>query len=548
MKEFIRLLKLMLLQWRWLFLGICCSAVTLLANAALLSLAAWFLACMAQAGISGVYFNYHLPAAGIRALAAVRTLGRYAERLFSHEATFRLLTTLRVWFFSRLEPLAPAGLKGMHSGDIFSRIKSDIDTLDEFYLRFILPMISAFFVLVALFVFVFRYSPAIALYMTLLWAAAGMVLPLATLRLGAPLGAGQVASFAAMRTMAVDLIRGMEELIVFGRSKDQLFALERENKIQAAVQARLSRLDAFSDAGMVFCIGLSLWGVLLLAIPLVENGSLSGENLPMLAVLALLSFEGVQPLPSAFKAWGRIRASAARLFSIIDQRPAVSEPGRDLPDPADWGIEFNHVHFTYPERQRPVHVDLNLDVKSGEKLGLIGPTGSGKTSLIGLLMRFYACGQGDILLGGQTISGYTSEKLRSFIGVIAQDTYLFNASIRENLLLADPEAHDEALYAALETARLDEFVRSLPQKLDTPVGQAGTKLSGGQARRLAIARALLKKAPILILDEPTEGLDPETETALWQTLETVMAGKTVILITHRDAGLAYMDRVVSLQP
>ena len=546
MKEFFRLLKLMIPQWPWLLLGVCCSAATLLANAALLSLAAWFLACMAMAGISGVPFNYHLPSAGIRALAIVRTLGRYAERLFSHEATFRLLTTLRVWFFSRLEPLAPAGLKGMHSGDVFSRIKSDIDNLDEFYLRFILPMISAFFVLAAVFVFVFRYSPGIGLYMTLLWAAAGIALPLAILRLGFPWGARQVASFAGMRTIAVDLIRGMEELIVFGRSKDLLVALERENKNQAAVQARLSRLEAFSEAGMVLCIGLSLWGVLMLAIPLVENGALSGENLPMLIVLALLSFEGVQPLPSAFKAWGRIRASAGRLFSIIDQRQAVREPGQNLPDPGDWGIEFKNVYFTYPERDRPVHKDFSFDVKSGEKLGIIGPTGSGKTSIISLLMRFYECGAGDILLGGQHIAGYTSEKLRSWIGVIAQDTYLFNASIRENLALADPKAQDDALYAALKTARLDEFVRSLPRKLETQVGQAGMKLSGGQARRLAIARTILKKAPVLILDEPTEGLDPETETALWKTLETVMAGKTVILITHREAGLAYMDRVVSL--
>jgi ATP-binding cassette subfamily C protein CydC len=546
MKEFFRLLKLMIPQWRWMILGVCCSAVTLLANAALLSLAAWFLACMALAGISGVPFNYHMPAGGIRSLAIVRTLGRYAERLFSHEATFRLLTTLRVWFFIRLEPLAPAGLKGMHSGDVFSRIKSDIDNLDEFYLRFILPMISVFFVLVGVFVFVFRYSPTIALYMTLLWAAAGMALPLVILRSGVPWGIVQVTSFAGMRTIAVDLIRGMEELIVFGRSKELLFAIERENKKQAVVNARLSRLDAFSEAGMVLCIGLSLWGVLMLAIPLVENGSLSGENLPMLTVLALLSFEGVQPLPSAFKAWGRIRASAGRLFSIIDQHQAVCEPGQSFPDPGHWSIEFRHVHFTYPERERPVHVDLSVDVKSGEKLGLIGPTGSGKTSIIGLLMRFYECEAGDILLGGQNITGYASEKLRSWIGVIAQDTYLFNASIRDNLVIADPEAQDDALYEALKNARLDEFVRSLPQKLETQVGQAGMKLSGGQARRLAIARAILKKAPVLILDEPTEGLDQETEMALWKTLETVMAEKTVILITHREAGLSYMDRVVTI--
>ncbi|GAB6093853.1 thiol reductant ABC exporter subunit CydC [Desulfatiferula olefinivorans] len=535
-------------QFRWLLLGLACSAATLLANAALLSLAAWFLACMAQAGISGVFFNYHLPAAGIRALAVVRTVGRYAERLFSHEATFRLLTSLRVFFFTRLEPLAPAGLSDLHSGDVFSRIKSDIDSLDEFYLRMILPILSALTVLTVLFVFVCTYSPFMALYLALVWAAAGMALPLSILRLGLSSGKKKVASLAAMRILTVDLIRGLEELIVFGRSRDLCSDLDRENRHQTALLSRLSRLEAFSEGGLVLLTGLALWGVLMIAIPLVEHGTLSAEELPMLTVLALLSFEGIQPLPSAFKAWGNIRASAERLFSIIDQRPAIRDPEQHLPDPTEWGIEFNHVHFTYPGRQRPVHADFNLAVKSGEKLGLIGPTGSGKTSLIGLLLRFYECGQGDILLGGQPITGYASERLRSFIGVIAQDTYLFNASIRENLSLADPEAQDEALYAALKTAKLDDFVRFLPQALDTQVGQAGIKLSGGQARRLAIARALLKKAPILILDEPTEGLDPETETALWQTLETVMAGKTVILITHRDAGLAYMDRVVSLQP
>lgn len=525
-------------------MGVLCSSVTLLANAALLSLAAWFLACMALAGISGLAFNYHLPAGGIRTLAIVRTLGRYAERLISHQATFRLLTDLRVWFFSRLEPIAPAGIKSIHSADIFSRIKSDIDNLDEFYLRFALPVISSFFVLSAVFIFILQFSLTMAMYMGIIWILTGVVLPLFTRYLGSLTGKEQIQSFVSMRKNCVDLVRGLEELMVFGQNRDAVQMLKKENQKQSEIQSKFTRIEALSESGMILFTGLALWGILIIIIPLIEHGAFSPQNLPMLTVLALLSFEGLQQFPSAMKAWGKTRASAERLFSIIDQSPIIKEPDKNIPEPETWDIEFKNVTFTYPDRVFSVHENFSLRIESEEKIGILGPTGSGKSSIINLLLRFYVNEKGDILIGGQKITSFESHRIRSWIGVVAQDTYLFNASIRDNLLIADPVASDQELYKALANAELDNFVRSLPDGLDTMVGQAGAKLSGGQARRLSIARTLLKKSRILILDEPTEGLDPKTENALWETLWEIMNQKTVILITHRNAGLKYMDRTV----
>ncbi|HET97330.1 MAG TPA: thiol reductant ABC exporter subunit CydC, partial [Desulfurivibrio alkaliphilus] len=312
MKEFIRLLKLMLPQWPWLLLGVGCALLTLLANAALLSLAAWFLAGMALAGISGAPYNYHLPAAGIRTLAIIRTLGRYAERYFSHAATFQLLSSLRVWFFTRLEPLAPAGLGHLHSGDLFSRLKADIDHLDEFYLRFLLPLMTAAAGLALIFAFVYRFSPPLALYLALLWALTGIALPLVLLRLGYQHGVNQVHSLSRMRSTAIDLLRALEELVIFGQSAKLRRELAQECRQQAVIQTGFVRLAAWAEAGMTLGIGLAMAGGLLLLIPLVERGSLPGANLPMLAILALISFEGVQQLPVAFNAWGRIRTSAQR--------------------------------------------------------------------------------------------------------------------------------------------------------------------------------------------------------------------------------------------
>ncbi|MFW5730461.1 MAG: thiol reductant ABC exporter subunit CydC [Desulfonatronovibrionaceae bacterium] len=546
MKVLLRLLKLMLPQWKWLLAGLACSVLTLGANAGLLALAAWFLACMAAAGLSGQPFNYHFPAGGIRTLALVRTLARYGERLLSHEATFRLLTHLRVWFFAGLEPLAPVGVQDIHSGDAFSRIKADIDKLDEFYLRCVLPVAAALVVLSAVFLFIGFFSRQMALALGGLWLITGVFLPWLCMYLGRDKGKTELQTFASMRILTVDLLKGLEELSVLGRVNSLIREISTKNRSLARAQAGLARIEALSDSGMVLGSGLGLWAVLMLGIPLVKKDLLTGANLPMLAVLGIMSFEALQQLPSAFKSWGGIKTAAERLLAVTEAEPVIEDPLQEAPPPEDWSIRLENITFRYWDRQENVFENFSLSIAAGEKILLTGPSGRGKSSVLHMLTRLYPVQEGRILIGGRDITLYRAETVRSWMGVVLQNPHIFNAGIRENLKLARPEASDENLVQALARVRLDDFVLSLPQGLDTQLGQAGMKLSGGQARRLAIARVMLRDAPVLILDEPAEGLDEETWADIQEVLIPFIMDKTLILISHKTAGLRWVDRAVRI--
>lgn len=557
MRIFRLLLSMARAKWPWLLLGLACSVVTVLANMALLALAAWFLASMALAGVSGVLFNYFLPAGAIRTLAIVRSVGRYFERLVSHDATLRLLADLRVRFFERLVPLAPASLGrdggrgGMHSADLFSRLRADIDLLDNFYLRLLLPAGTAVCVAGVSFGYFLFFDPTLALGVAGLWLLAGAALPAFCLYRGARDGAEQVQAASRLRCLVVDGLRGMEELLVYGAGPRHRELVQRENDRLTRLQTRTARLESMAQGMVGLASGLAMWLVLLLGIPLVGAGHWSPATLPMLAVLALVSFEAIMPLPGAWRMWGQIRMAAGRILEITEARPPVAEPlePRELPPGGD--LVIRDLWFTYPhgasERREPTLCGLNLDLPQGGRVGIVGPAGSGKTTLQQILLRFWDYDQGEIRLAGREVRGTSGDEVRARMAVVSQHVFLFNATIAENLRLGCPRAVEARLWDALRRARLEEFVASLPDGLHTRVGQFGARLSGGQARRLSVARALLKDAPILILDEPTEGLDAETEAELWTELRPLMQGRSVLLITHRPAGLEYMERVYRLE-
>lgn len=557
MRVFRLLLSMARAKWPWLLLGLFCSVVTVLANMALLALAAWFLASMALAGLSGVLFNYFLPAGAIRTLAIVRSVGRYFERLVSHDATLRLLADLRVRFFKRLVPLAPAGLGreggrgGMHSADLFSRLRADIDLLDNFYLRLLLPAGTALCVAGVSFGYFLFFDPTLALCVAGLWLLAGAVLPAFCLYRGARDGAEQVQAASRLRCLVVDGLRGMEELLVYGAGPRHRELVQRENDRLTRLQTRTARLESMAQGMVGLASGLAMWLVLLLGIPLVGAGHWSPATLPMLAVLALVSFEAIMPLPGAWRMWGQIRMAAGRILEITEARPPVAEPlePRELPPGGD--LVIRDLWFTYPGgtsgRAEPTLRGLNLDLPQGGRVGIVGSAGSGKTTLQQILLRFWEYDQGEIRLAGREVRGTSGDEVRARMAVVSQHVFLFNATIAENLRLGCPHAAEARLWEVLGRARLENFVASLPDGLHTQVGQFGTRLSGGQARRLSVARALLKDAPILILDEPTEGLDAETEAELWTELRPLMQGRTVLLITHRPSGLEYMERVYRLE-
>jgi ATP-binding cassette subfamily C protein CydC len=545
-KDLLRLLGLFAPYRYWMGLGVVLSLLTLAANVGLLALSAWFITAMAAAGLAGVSMNYFTPAAMIRAFAIVRTGGRYLERLVTHEATLRLLSELRVWFYRHLEPLAPARLQHYRGGDLLSRIRADIDALDRFYLQVLVPSLVAVLGVAAGLWLLLRYDAGIAWTVTIALILAGGVVPWLMARLGRRPGQRMVDTEAELRSAVVDGVQGLAELEVYGAADRQGVRLDRLGRGLAEDQARMARLAGTSQAALLLFANLSLWGVLWLGIPLIGEGRLNGAQLAMLALFASAAFQAVLPLPEAFQALGRTLRAARRVFEIVDAEPEVIDPPGPSPIPRGFGIQLRGVGFRYRQGDDWVLEDFDLSLEEGEKVALVGPTGSGKSTVASLLLRFREYRQGSIRLGGHELRSYRAEDLRRLIATVSQHTHLFNTTIRENLLIANPEAPLAALQRAAEAARIDGLIRSWPEGWDTYVGEAGRKLSGGQARRVAIARALLEDAPILILDEPTEGLDAATEREIMASIHDLMERRTVLLITHRTVGLEGMDRVARL--
>lgn len=548
MTELLRLWRLFAPYRGWMLGGFAVALVTLLANVTLMAISGWFITAMAVAGASGAAINYFTPAAIIRASAIGRTVGRYLERLINHEATLRQLAGLRVWFYRHLEPLAPARLQQYHSADLLSRIRADIDALDNLYIRVLVPVLVAVTAGLGFFVFTALYDLGLALLLLGMLIVAGVLLPWLSRALGSAPGRRLVEADSALRQLAIDGTQGLSELLVYGAADQHARRLDAASRALIADQDRMSRITGISQGAVGLSANLTLWGMLWLGIPLVAEGQLAPPQLAMLALLALAAFESVAGLPMAFQQLGATLTAARRLFAIVDAEPAVVEPQGPSPCPRHNGIEVRGLRFSYPSaepgNQRAALDGLDLDLPEGARVAIVGATGSGKTTLFNLLLRFWAPDGGSIRLGDEDLHAFRGEDLRKRIALVSQHTHLFDASIRENLLLAAPDATQGQLEQACATAQIHEFITALPQGYDTWVGETGVRVSGGQARRIAIARALLRDAPILLLDEPTEGLDAATERALMDALHALMQGRSTLLITHRPVALKEMHEIL----
>jgi ATP-binding cassette, subfamily C, bacterial CydC len=546
MNDLWRLLRLFRPYRAWLLPGVCLSFITLLANVALMALSGWFITAMAVAGAAGAGMNYFTPAALIRAAAIVRTAGRYGERLVNHEATFRLLAELRVWFYRKLEPLAPAGLDAYRSGDLLSRIRADIDTLDNVYLRLLVPAAVALLAILVFSAVLLWYRPVLALVEGLLLLVAGVAVPWLVNRWGQTAGRRKVEAAAQLRAALVTDVQGMGELLIYGAAGRHAAQVQVLSQELAQRQRTLSGLNGLSQGALGLCANLAMWAMVVLAVPMVSSGTLAAPELAMLALFALASFEAVAPLPLAMQTLGESLAAARRIFSLADSRPAVSEPAESLPMPQTCLYRFNNVSFRYRPENPEVLQGVSLELAPGCKLAVVGETGCGKSTLASLLLRFREPTAGSLLLNERPLAHYEGEAVREHIAVLAQQTHLFNTSIRDNLLLACPDADQAALEQACKKALIHDFIVAQPDGYDTLTGETGIRLSGGQARRVAIARALLKNAPLLILDEPTEGIDPETARHITANIiaQADARRQSLLLITHQLQGLQRMDRIV----
>lgn len=548
MKVFLRLLSFLRPFWGQVVLAILLGSVMIASNVGLLGMAAYLIAA---AALAPLLVMLTLPIYIVRFAGVSRAVSRYAERIVAHNVTFRLLAQLRTWVYGRLEPLAPAQLLTYRSGDILARLVSDIEELQNVFLRVVSPLIVAVAIIALTFGLFAIFSPLMAWAALIFLVAAGLGVPLLTGVLARGLGRRQLATRAELNAQIVDSIQGMQDLLAYGRAGDQQEKIAALDRALGQVQRRMAHITGLQQMLNDFLMNLALWTILMLAIPLITTKAINGVYLAFLSLVILASFEAVQPLAQAFQFLGHSVAAGERLFEVTDATPQVVECAAPLSMPTKHlpvrcTLEFDHVHFAYHNDEGEVLDGIAFHLSPGRRTAIVGPSGSGKTTIARLALRFWDPTHGVICLNGQDIRRYRLNDLRNLIGVVDQDTYLFNSTVRSNLLLARPDASDGEIRRVLEQAQLAEFLDQLPEGLETWIGEQGLRLSGGERQRLAIARVLLKNAPLLILDEATANLDPVTEHAVLDALDVLMQGRTTLVITHRLIAMERMDEILVL--
>lgn len=483
---------------------------------------------------------------GVRFFGITRGVLRYLERLVSHSVNFRLLARLRVWFYRAIEPLAPAGLEELRGGDLLARVVGDIDTLEHFYVRAVSPPLVALLITTGVGWFAGQYDRLAGWILTCGLVLAGTAAPLITFRAARTLGHAAAESRARLSVELLDGLQGMGELLVFGQEKQLQARMHAASQEFENASQRLARAGAWGNAVLVGVSGLTLWLMLTAVIPQVRSGALDGVSLAVLALLTTASFEAVLPLPLMAQHLEKALRSAGRLFEVADTTPQIQIPAQPQAFPARMDLSIRDLSFRYPSSASTALSDINLDLPQGKRIGIVGPSGAGKSTIASLLLRFWDCPPGTVQLGGTDIRSFDPADLRKHLGLVPQRTYLFSGSLRHNLQLVNPQATQPEIEAALASAGLVETVQRLPAGLDSWLGSQSEQLSGGERQRVALARALLQNPAVLILDEPTAGLDATTAADLMHTFRQVDGNHSLILITHHLPGLDWLDEILVL--
>lgn len=538
---FLRLFKFAKLP---LFLGLVLMITGLASSIGLLTTSGWFLAATAIAGL-GTLFNFFYPSASVRGLAIGRTLFRYFEKLVTHDATFRILAKLRVQVFEKIIPLSPGVLNRYRNSDLLNRLVSDVDTLDSLYLRLIAPFITAIFVILAMCIGLSFVNAPLALGLGASLLLLVFVIPTVFYQLGKKFGDKLVHSRALYRTQFLEFIQAQAELLLFNAEDKLKDNMAKTEANWQADQQKEANLSGFSTALSLFLNGLIIAAMLWFSSQAeFGNDEYRMAFIALFTFAALASFEILMPLGSAFLHIGQVIASAERVTDIIEQQPLVTFNGKaEFDQNATTLIEAKDLSFTYPERQNRALENLNLTIQKGKKVAILGKTGSGKSTLLQLLVRNYDANQGQLFLAGKPIADYSEDTLRSQFCFLTQRVHIFSDTLRQNLQFANAvNISDEKMLEVLNQVGLGKLLEQ-EQGLDIWLGDGGRPLSGGEQRRLGLARILLNDAPILLLDEPTEGLDRETERQILRLILAHAENKTLIMVTHRLTAIEQFDEL-----
>ena len=534
-----------------LLVGALLLALTLFSAIGLLALSGWFITATGVTALlwaagQKVMFDVYMPGGGIRFFALTRTVARYAERVFNHNTVLSLLADLRGRHFAALAQLDGATLSRLRAAQWLNRLTADIDTLDTLYLRLLAPPAVALQGILLVCALIAAFHLSLALLLGLLLLALLLLLTLGMALLGRHYSARRVALLDGLRSQTIEQLQGLAELTAAGTlalHRQQLLAGSRQMlDEQLILQGRIALGQAMATLGVMGAVLIGLFG----AMQAYAAGLLSGPIVVMIPLALMALSEGFAGLPAAFAQGGGTVAAAARLNQQAHFSSRIIDPNAPAPLPDHVSLHWQHVDVQHAGIQ-----DMNLDLQRGERLAIIGASGSGKSTLAALAARLLDPDAGQLLVGGAAPNGtpigaLSLERWRTRLGYLTQQTELLHDSIRANLLLGNPAATREQLWAVLDMVDLADLVDGLPQGLNTWVGESGKQLSGGEGRRLALARVLLKDAPLVILDEPFSALDAATRERIKTRIEPWLAQRTALLLGHDADALPKADRVITL--
>lgn len=528
-----------------LLLGTILAITSLSASIGLLSLSGWFLAASFLVG-STILFNFFYPSSGVRGLAIGRTILRYFERLVTHDATFRVLAELRISVFKKLIPLSPSGLNRFRNSELLNRLVADVDTLDTLYLNLLSPFISAIMVITFIAIGLSFVSGLLTMIICSTLLALLFIFPAIFYRLGQKSGKKIIQARAEYRSQFIEWVQLNAEFLLFGLVPQMSKKLEKTEQTWLYSQSKESQLTGFSNALLTFMNGILVCVVIFFAATAIDAPNAdSPEALIALVIFCVMaSAEILMPIGIAFLHLGQLITAAERLNDVIEQRPLVKFNGT-----AHWQniaenqplVCFEQVTFSYPASHQVALNNISFEVNKGQKIAILGKTGSGKSTIFQLLNRHYDPTSGQILLANCNVADYPEATLRSHLVTLSQRVHIFSQTLRDNLLMGTPLATDEQLKLVLEQVELSYLLQE--QGLDLWLGEGGRPLSGGEQRRLGLARVLLSNAELVLLDEPTEGLDRETEQQILKLIFTYCQTRTLLMITHRLQGLECFDRI-----
>ncbi|WP_445945157.1 heme ABC transporter ATP-binding protein/permease CydC [Shewanella sp.] len=587
MKDLLPYLRLFKQHLLMMSVGFTLTLISLLAAMGLLALSGWFISASAVAGLtaaSAAAFNFFTPAAGVRFFSILRTVSRYGERMATHQATFSLLADLRVWVWKRLLPLSSKELSTIRQGDLLNRLIADIDTLDHLYLRLITPMFAALVMILSLYFFVAWFNLGIALVLVVFLLTTWLVLPWFFYHLGSKAGTALPQTKQAVRVQLIDILQGQAELSLFEANNRYLQGFYQAEARLYTNQESLAKVAGLSQGVIILCHGFAVISVLLMAgiamdaainpshsvsgvsqLEFITREPITGAVLALLVFTAMACIETLQPISLAFNQLATSIASAKRLNTLVNQTPSIqfAESALDSSastaalttikgvDKAPPSLSLTGINFGYTQTQ-PLFQQLELIIPKGEKVALLGPTGCGKSSLLSLISREYLPDSGDIQINGQQITALPEDHLRSSMSIVSQRVDIFSASLRDNLSIAinaeslNDKDIDARIIQTLQHVGL-EYLANTTQGLSLWLGEGGRTLSGGERRRIGIARVLLHDAQLLLLDEPTEGLDSKTEMEILNLLFEFAKDKSLLMISHKLTGMDRMDKIYRLQ-